>query len=875
MFIRILIFLGLICTNSQIIGQEICNDGIDNDNDGYSDCFDSECLCYTPFDCNSNSFYQTVGVNGETILFETNIESYTLEPLYSLSDSGIRNGINAIGINPIDQFMYGISAEGASSPSQLIRIDASGRVEVVGIIDRFFGNFSAGTFGPDGTYYVCGSNKPLYKIIVDPNDPDFLQSELLGAQDPPYYEMADIAYSPFDQYIYGIESRSLGIHPNRTLYKVNPQTGFAEAIGNTSIPGGGYLGAFYFTPSGDAIVYSNDFGTMYVVDVRNNPPTGIQVGSGGPTTRSNDGASNPFCLGIEKSGPSSIVKGDTINYTITLYNTSGDTIYDVWLRDSLIQGLKVSSNLMNVTEGLSLQNTFFSGLRSIDLFIEKIPSGTFSFEFKVFIPCDHPSPVYSNQAFIEGYSQNLILSDDPNSPELQDSTQTELLDVIFEEVEVDTSVCQNKEFFFQGLSFPEAGMYQIFSENCDTVFNLTLETYPTDTIFSTIYICEGDSFNFNGRWLSLEGVYEHTYTDSNECQQYENLELFILSGATRIKDSLICQGDQIVWQGQTINSEGSYKDTFNLSDCFEIFQLNVSFRDYYISNREALICPGDSIYFSNEFRFQEGLYRDTISTNQGCDTIILLNLDIIDTPGLPKLNTICDPPAHELTFENLNNWTVFWDNGETTAKTSYSNEAIARYQLRIGNPGCNISGQVDLPPLPNLDFSNILNDSTLVSGSVLDLDLNINPNEWTLMWSIPDNFGCSNCPSVSYTANEDFQLSLEAVHRTGCTYRFSANYIVLEPLNVFIPNIFTPNGDGINDVWTIFPSDRNNFNLIEASIFDRWGSLIKEWHTSEQVSWDGTFKGDNCEEGVYTYFIKYGTAHIESMTSYGSLTLVR
>lgn len=71
-------------------------------------------------------------------------------------------------------------------------------------------------------------------------------------------------------------------------------------------------------------------------------------------------------------------------------------------------------------------------------------------------------------------------------------------------------------------------------------------------------------------------------------------------------------------------------------------------------------------------------------------------------------------------------------------------------------------------------------------------------------------------------------------------------------LNVKMPDIFTPNGDGIND---IFEPIESNVSHFELSIYNRWGSLV--YNSDKNLSWDGTFLGKSCSEGVYFYVIKY------------------
>jgi len=69
-----------------------------------------------------------------------------------------------------------------------------------------------------------------------------------------------------------------------------------------------------------------------------------------------------------------------------------------------------------------------------------------------------------------------------------------------------------------------------------------------------------------------------------------------------------------------------------------------------------------------------------------------------------------------------------------------------------------------------------------------------------------------------------------------------------------IPNVFTPNGDGINDVFTIKSPLVTN---LKGEIYDRWGTKVYEWHSSSGGGWDGrnAFTGMPCGEGTYYYLI--------------------
>lgn len=87
---------------------------------------------------------------------------------------------------------------------------------------------------------------------------------------------------------------------------------------------------------------------------------------------------------------------------------------------------------------------------------------------------------------------------------------------------------------------------------------------------------------------------------------------------------------------------------------------------------------------------------------------------------------------------------------------------------------------------------------------------------------------------------------------------------------VHIPNVFTPNGDGIND---IFFADSVNYTVNEFLIYDRWGVLIFESRPGK--AWDGRFNNKECSDGTYYYVFRYSWmgSPVETMT--GFVTLIR
>jgi len=99
-------------------------------------------------------------------------------------------------------------------------------------------------------------------------------------------------------------------------------------------------------------------------------------------------------------------------------------------------------------------------------------------------------------------------------------------------------------------------------------------------------------------------------------------------------------------------------------------------------------------------------------------------------------------------------------------------------------------------------------------------------------------------PQVSIT----YQINV--TDTDGCVKTDSIFIGVYDP--IFIPTAFTPNGDGLNEVFRIPPTI--TFNLTRLAVFDRWGKMIFETSDITQ-GWDGTFQGTPCDVGTYVYII--------------------
>ncbi len=95
-----------------------------------------------------------------------------------------------------------------------------------------------------------------------------------------------------------------------------------------------------------------------------------------------------------------------------------------------------------------------------------------------------------------------------------------------------------------------------------------------------------------------------------------------------------------------------------------------------------------------------------------------------------------------------------------------------------------------------------------------------------------------------------YTVLLTVINSNGCVDTVSHEITVYPPLHVYIPNAFTPNGDGVNDTWGIVGEGYLYYDL---QIFDRWGRLLHSGRFTDEVAWDGTLNGRKLPSAAYVY----------------------
>ncbi|RFS24620.1 PKD domain-containing protein [Chitinophaga silvatica] len=169
-------------------------------------------------------------------------------------------------------------------------------------------------------------------------------------------------------------------------------------------------------------------------------------------------------------------------------------------------------------------------------------------------------------------------------------------------------------------------------------------------------------------------------------------------------------------------------------------------------------------------------------------------------------------------------------------------------------------------------------DIVLPTGSVLQIPAKASEDIISTEWSPQTGLSCYNCLTPTTTLTGNITYRVKVTNRFGCTATDELKIsTVCETGNVFIPNTFSPNGDGMNDIFYVRGQGMQTIRAFK--IFNRWGQLIFERYNSNtndaSKGWDGKFKGQPLNPDVFVYYVEIVCDKGEVTLIKGNVTLIK
>ncbi|GAB4207940.1 MAG: hypothetical protein Fur0023_19130 [Bacteroidia bacterium] len=264
----------------------------------------------------------------------------------------------------------------------------------------------------------------------------------------------------------------------------------------------------------------------------------------------------------------------------------------------------------------------------------------------------------------------------------------------------------------------------------------------------------------------------------------------------------------------------------------------------------------------------------TVTVSDGCtvpDANIVVTLSVHPLPKgyfVTNVKDGCEPLIVTYSaVSNAVNDTYLWTfEGGMTANTPTNdvayNAGVYSATLQITNQyGCKIDTMsvkdVTVYPRPVADF--IVTPSEINNYEPIATFINQSVGGTFFQWNFGDPLSNSNIsnevsPIHYYERDGDYLVGLFVMNEFDCRDSVYKKVIVKPEFSVYVPDVFTPDGDGLNDVFGVKGIGISKDDFI-MRIFNRWGMLI--YSTSDiNEAWDGKYNGQICEDGQYIYNIQ-------------------
>ena len=382
------------------------------------------------------------------------------------------------------------------------------------------------------------------------------------------------------------------------------------------------------------------------------------------------------------------------------------------------------------------------------------------------------------------------------------------------------------------------------SFGCENFFAAEYEIDVLDTfrVYEALMICDGDSIFLEGAYQTQPGIYVDTLAASTGCDSIVETSLVLLQPDTTYLDDTTCDPTQI----------GIHEDTLtNQAGCDSILITTFTFAASDTTHLMSFTCDQQAA----------GIFSTLLMGQDGCDSLVIEDIQFIPSDTTLLNGTSCDSDSAGMFIRILTNAagcdsliieTIIFIPADTTMLVSQTCDPAAAgifTQTLLNQEGCDSI---------IIETVSLLSSDTLTefAETCIEADTGIVTTVYT------NYYGCD---SIVYTITT--LLPYDSCHE------------MVIPKHLFIPNIFSPNNDGVNDVFFIFSNQGSVANIPYFRIFDRWGGLVIERLNIQPndpfKGWDGTLNTKPVDPGVFVWTAMIENTDGKKLFLKGDVTLVR
>lgn len=426
-----------------------------------------------------------------------------------------------------------------------------------------------------------------------------------------------------------------------------------------------------------------------------------------------------------------------------------------------------------------------------------------------------------------------------------------------------------------------AGLYVLTvsdSNNCSSLDSIVVQNPPSPVINGTIVPndCEanngsidvdinGNPADFIFSWSSTsagtqnisnlgDGTYTLTVTDSNAC---DFIETFVVP----YQNNLTL--DSISVSHETCFGDADGSASIVLAGGEVPFNFNW---DPTLTNSSSVT------------DLAAGIYIVTITDAFECELI-----DSVEILAAPEIVISLDSMGHEFCSEmngfiytsasgGQGSLTYLWSPSGST--DDYLTDLEAGFYTVTITDSLSCSADTTIEVIDYPGPSVVINASSLLvgAGQTATLEAQVSPSGvYAYLWTPSSNLDCDTCQIVTASPTIDEMYSVTVTDTNGCKAYAEVEIKLDKCKDYFLPTIFSPNGDNLNDEWTLMGDCVDEFSL---KVFNRWGEII--YSGDSQVNpWTGEFKGALVDNGSYVYQLEIKFHDGEMLSESGNVKVMK
>jgi gliding motility-associated-like protein len=379
----------------------------------------------------------------------------------------------------------------------------------------------------------------------------------------------------------------------------------------------------------------------------------------------------------------------------------------------------------------------------------------------------------------------------------------------------------------------------------------------------------------------LPGTYQPTLqlTDATGCivGYYSPLGPVTVLGATPFFSAdkhAFCDSSIVNFTDFTISNDGLTSETYNFGD----------------GSPTDGITPGTGTFNATHDYDQIGTWipKLTVTTSDNCTETYTDTIRVYQTPhpvitttgllctGLIQFNgNLTAPQVDTITWA----WN-FGDNQQSSLQDPSVNMSPGTYNVTLQTStsfGCeaDTGASITIFSLPTIKGPA---EITTPLGIPVTLPMIYSANIVTYAWTPTSNLDCPTCPNPAATLINSTEYYVTVTDNNSCKASDSIFVkTICNSQNYFLPNTFSPNGDGVNDYF--YPRGTSLYNIQSLTVFNRWGQMVFQRRdfppNAENMGWDGTFNGRPAPADAYVYIVEVLCDNSQVVALHGTVTLLR